>query len=186
MDWVPSVQPKCSVPFQKLVNFRNFKPEFLLNGKSPGMDFIRTVPRPYLLGRPLIWSGHSDARSVGHFWSISVISVEFVGKVLWIRFSSWKGFIGFHIWGCPISTSLSVFFFYRWIRIQWRKLCWNGSDGDWDVISCLLPCVLYCMGDEFEQIITKLRWALRTTTINCRVSFIDFYLVYPTNFRIVF
>ena len=28
--------------------------------------------------------------------------------------------------------------------------------------------------------------AIRTTTTNCRVSFIDLYLVFPTNFRIVF
>ena len=28
--------------------------------------------------------------------------------------------------------------------------------------------------------------ALRTTTTNCRVSFIDVYLVFPINFRIVF
>ena len=28
--------------------------------------------------------------------------------------------------------------------------------------------------------------AIRTTTNDCRVSFIDFYLVFPTNFRIVF
>ena len=28
--------------------------------------------------------------------------------------------------------------------------------------------------------------ALRTTTTNCRVSFIDLYLVFPRNFRIVF
>ena len=27
---------------------------------------------------------------------------------------------------------------------------------------------------------------LRTTTNNCRVSFIDIYLVFPTNVRIVF
>ena len=27
---------------------------------------------------------------------------------------------------------------------------------------------------------------MRTTTINCRVSFIDIYLVFPRNFRIVF
>ena len=29
-------------------------------------------------------------------------------------------------------------------------------------------------------------WALRATTGNSRVSFIDLYLVFPTNFRIVF
>ena len=28
--------------------------------------------------------------------------------------------------------------------------------------------------------------AIRTTTTNCMVSFIDFYLVFPRNFRIVF
>ena len=28
--------------------------------------------------------------------------------------------------------------------------------------------------------------AVRTTTTNCKVSFIDFYLVFPTNFRIIF
>ena len=28
--------------------------------------------------------------------------------------------------------------------------------------------------------------AIRTTTTNCRVSFIDLYLVFTTNFRIVF
>ena len=28
--------------------------------------------------------------------------------------------------------------------------------------------------------------ALRTTTTNCRVSFIDLYLVFPRNFRILF
>ena len=28
--------------------------------------------------------------------------------------------------------------------------------------------------------------AIRTTTTNCRVSFNDLYLVFPTNFRIVF
>ena len=29
-------------------------------------------------------------------------------------------------------------------------------------------------------------WVLRTTITNCRVSFIDFYLAFPTNFRIIF
>ena len=36
----------------------------------------------------------------------------------------------------------------------------------------------------------KLSWnfvgAIRTTTTNCRVRFIDLYLIFPTNFRIVF
>ena len=35
MAWVSSVQPEYTVPLGAW-NFRNFKPEFLLNGKSPG------------------------------------------------------------------------------------------------------------------------------------------------------
>ena len=47
-----------------------------------------------------------------------------------------------------------------------------------------------CISSEFEQIIRKLCWNnkennLTTTTTNCRVSFTDLYLVFPTNFRIV-
>ena len=33
--WVGAVQPECTVPLGTW-NFRNFKPEFLLNGKRPG------------------------------------------------------------------------------------------------------------------------------------------------------
>ena len=74
-----------------------------------------------------------------------------------------------------------------------------------DAISCLLPCVLYFMESElimFNVWVTvgtrnlwrhwckALLWrkfvgALRTTTTNCRLTFIDLYLVF-TNFRIVF
>ena len=34
--------------------------------------------------------------------------------------------------------------------------------------------------------ITILRWSNKDTTTNCRVSFIDLYLVFPANVRIVF
>ena len=37
-DWIGSVQPECIVPLGKW-NFRNFKPEFLLNGKRPWLQF---------------------------------------------------------------------------------------------------------------------------------------------------
>ena len=57
------------------------------------------------------------------------------------------------------------------------------------VASRLSYLVYYnCIWSEFEHIITKLRWSrlISTTTTNCRVSFIDFYLVFPPNFRIVY
>ena len=35
--WVGSVQPECTVLLGKRNNFRNLKPEFLFNGKYPGL-----------------------------------------------------------------------------------------------------------------------------------------------------
>ena len=37
------------------------------------------------------------------FW---ILFFEF-HKVCWIRFSTWESFIGFHLWGSPISTGLA-------------------------------------------------------------------------------
>ena len=37
--WVRSVQPECTVPLGTW-NFRNFKPDFLLNGKRPNFQFL--------------------------------------------------------------------------------------------------------------------------------------------------
>ena len=42
--WVGSVQPKCTVP-SGTGNFRNFKPEFLLNGKRPHLNPKRQLVR---------------------------------------------------------------------------------------------------------------------------------------------
>ena len=39
---------------------------------------------------------------------------------------------------------------------------------------------------EFEQVIMKHRLIIKDNKTNCRVSFIDFYSVFPTNFRAVF
>ena len=35
------------------------------------------------------------------------------------------------------------------------------EQGGRDFILCLLPCVLYCMEGEFEQIITKIRLSIK-------------------------
>ena len=42
--WVGSVQPECTVPLSTW-SFRNFKPEFLLNGKRPKSMHRLTQPR---------------------------------------------------------------------------------------------------------------------------------------------
>ena len=77
-------------------------------------------------------------------------------EVCWIRFSTWESFVNFHIWGSPISTSLACLLTVG-VRISWKTWCWNETDGGLDVISCLPPCVLYCIEGEFEQIITTFR-----------------------------
>ena len=68
-------------------------------------------------------------------------------------------------------------------RISWKTWCWSENDRGWDVISCLL---LFCVYIFYGGWIWANYHETRTTTTNCRVSFIDFYLVFPTNFRIVF
>lgn len=83
-----------------------------------------------------------------------------VSKVCWIRFSSWESFIGFHIWGCPILTSLACLFTVC-VWISWKKLCWKESDGGWVFILCLPSHVLYCIDGEFEKILTKLRLRIK-------------------------
>ena len=38
-----------------------------------------------------------------------------------------------------------------------EKVVLEREHGGQDAISCLLPCILYCLEGEFEQIITKIR-----------------------------
>ena len=52
---------------------------------------------------------------------------------------------------------------------------------------CLPPHVLYCIDGEFEKILTKLRLRIKDNNNHLyRVSFVDFYFAFPTNFRVVF
>ena len=52
---------------------------------------------------------------------------------------------------------------------------------------CFLPCILLLYIEWIWTNYCKLsRNFVRATTINCRVSFIDLYLVFPRNFRMVF
>ena len=103
------------------------------------------------------WSGPAPRRI--DFRPVWIISFEFV-KVCGIRFSSWKSFIDFYIWYYCISTILTCLFTVG-IRISWEKVVVGRKHGGRDAISCLLPCVLYCMEGEFEQVIMKLRLIIK-------------------------
>ena len=115
------------------------------------------------------------------FW---IISFEFV-KVFGIHFSIWESFIGFYICCYPIFTILACSFSVG-VRISRKKLCWKGAwRRKWHLVSPTLN-VIIVYRVNLNKLSRNFVGASRTTTTNCRVSFIDLYLVFPRNFRIVF
>ena len=120
----------------------------------------------------LAWPRVDLARLLRHmdfrpFW---IISFEFV-KVCGIRFSSKESFIGFYTW-CYLNSTILACLFTAEFR---GKSC--GGKGAWRPRCHLV---------NLSKLSWNIVWSLRTTTTNCRVSFIDFYSVFPTNFRVVF
>ena len=114
------------------------------------------------------------------FW---IISFEFV-KVCGIRFSIWESFIGFYTCCYPGSTIL-VCLFSVGVRISWKRLCSKGTwRRRWHLVSPTLY-IIFVYRVNFNKLSRNFVGALRTTT-NCRVSFIDLYLVFSRNFRSVF
>ena len=115
------------------------------------------------------------------FW---ITSFEFV-KVYGFRFSIWESFLGFSICCYPITTILTCLFSVR-VRISWKKLCWMRAwRRRWHLVSpTLYITIVYRV--NLNKLSQNFVGALRTTTTNCRVSFLDLYLVFPRNFRIVF
>ena len=102
-----------------------------------------------------------------------------------IRFSIWESFIGFYNCCYPISTILACLFSVG-VRISWKKLCWKGSwPRRWHIVSLTLYIIIVYRVN-LNKLSRKSVGALRITTTDCRVSFIDLYLVFPTKFRIVF
>ena len=76
---------------------------------------------------------------------------------------------------------------YFLLEFEFRgKSCVEWKHGGEDGISCLLPCIIIVYRVNLNKLPRNLVVVLRTTTTNCRVSFIDLYLVFPRNFRIVF
>ena len=115
------------------------------------------------------------------FW---ITSFEFV-KDCGIRFSIWESFIGFYTCYYPITTILACLFSVG-VRISWKKLCWMRAwQRRWHLLSpTLYIIILYRV--NLNKLSRNFVEAIRTTTTNCRVSFIDLYLVFPTNSRIIF
>ena len=106
-------------------------------------------------------------------------------KVCGIRFSIWESFTGFYICCYPISTILACLFSVG-VPISWKNLCGKGA---WRRRCHLVSPALYIIivyGVNLNKLSRNVVGTLRTTTTNCRVSFIDLYLAFPRNFGIVF
>ena len=56
----------------------------------------------------------------------------------------------------------------------------------WHLVSPTLYIIIIVCRVNLNKLSRNFVGALRTTTTNCRVSFIDLYLVFPRNVRIVF
>ena len=143
---------------------------FLYSGQAsfswPRVDLARLLRRAYSLP----------------FW---ITSVEFV-EVCGIRFSIWESFIGLYICCYPITTILACLLFSIRVQISWKKLCWiRAWRQRWHLLSPTLYIIIV-YGVNLNRISRNFVAAIRTTTTNCRVSFIDLCLVFPTNFRMVF
>ena len=148
------------------------------------MDFFCTVPRPHIPGRALIWPGWFGEHILGLFGLYPSSLSKSVGFVFLLGKAS------------LVSISTAILFLRSWhvyfpLQFEFRgKSCveWEyvGENG----ISCLLPCILLLYIEWISTNYCKLSrnfvGAIRTTTINCRVSLIDLYLVFPRNFRMVF
>ena len=149
--------------------------------RTPGMDFFCTVPRPHSPGRALIWPGCFGEHILGLFGlypsslSKSVGFVSLSGKASLVSISAAILFLrSWHIY-FPLE-----FEFRGKSCVEWEHVGENG-------ISCFLPCILLLYIEWIWTNYCKLsRNFVRATTINCRVSFIDLYLVFPRNFRMVF
>ena len=124
----------------------------------------------------LVWPAYSRP-----FW---ITSFEFV-KVCGIRFSIWESFIGFYICCYPITTILACLFSVG-VRISWKKLCWMRAwRRRWHLLSPTLYIIIVYRVN-LNKLSRNFVGVIRTTPTDCRVSFIDFSLVFPSNFKIIF
>ena len=138
---------------------------------TPGhLGWIWFVQSPSLMFLAVHWS---DPATLAQ-------QLEFV-KVCWFHFASWESFIGFYIWCYPISTTLACLFTVG-VQILWKKLSWKGS-----MVAKMPSRASYLVyynvwRVNLSNLSQKFVWALMTTTPNCRVSFLDFNLVFPKKF----
>ena len=145
------------------------------------MDFFCTVPRPHFLGRVdlarLLRRAYSRPFWITSF-EFSAGFIFYLGKLHWFLYLLLSYYCDPGIFIFCWSSN-----FVEKVAVEWGH---GGEDG----ISCLLPCILLLyiewIWTNYCKLSRNFVGAIRTTTTNCRVSFIDLYLVFPINFRMVF
>ena len=148
--------------------------------RTRGMDLICTMPRLHLLGRGLIWPGHFGASFLGLFglypWSLSKSAVFFSlsGKASLVSISDAILFL----------RSQHVYFS---LDFEFRGKSQVGKGACRPRCHLMFPTLCNIVQRvNLNKLSRDFVGELRTTTTNCRVSFIDLYLVFPTNFGTVF
>ena len=144
------------------------------------MDFFCSVPRPHFLGQALIWPGYFGEHILGLLDYILQVcqslrdSFFCLGKLHWFLYLLLS------------YTTILACLFSVGVQISWKKLCWMRAwRWRWHLLSpTLYNLIVYRV--NLNKLSQNFVGATRTTTIDYRVSFIDLYLVFPTNFRIVF
>ena len=141
------------------------------------MEFFCTVPRPHFLGRALIWPGCFGEHILGLFG----LHPSSLSKSV--------GFISLSGKASLVSISAAILFLRSWhvyltvgVRISWKTLCWMRAwRRRWHLVSPTLYIIIVYRGN-LNKLSRNFVGALRTTTTNCRISFFDIYLVFPTIF----
>ena len=147
--------------------------------RTPGMEFFLECPGLIFLAAR--WYGPAVSANI---FSVCSNYIFRVCQSLWVSFLY------------LVSISAAILFLQSWhvyfpFEFEFRgKCCVEWEHVGENSISCPLPCILLLYIEWIWTNYCKLSWnfvgAIRTTTVNCRVSFIDLYLVFPRNFRMVF
>ena len=143
-------------------------------------EFFGRVPRPHFFGRSLIWPGYFREHILGLFGlhpsslSKSAGFVLLSGKASLVSISD----------AILLLRSWHVYFL---LDFEFRgKSCVEWEHGGEDGISSPTLYIIIAYRVNLNKLSRSFVGVIRTTTTNCRVCFIDFYLVFPTNFWIVF
>ena len=103
----------------------------------------------------------------------------------WVCQSLWDSFLYLGNLHWFLYLLLSYFydhgmFIFRWSSNFLERVVLKG------ILRCLLLLYIEWIWTNYCKLSRNFVGAITTTTINCRVSFIHLYLVFPRNFRIVF